>query len=72
VAAGKIHVDRNQRASLRLPTVTAHFETVREALDLCQHLRREHREQAVLALESGRVYQPFEIELLTLKPPASE
>lgn len=65
-----IRIDGRQRASIRLPKETFHFETVEDAIKHWCALPPEEREHAVLILQSGQVFQPAEIELLKVSPSA--
>jgi hypothetical protein len=59
-----IYLAPKQRASLRLPSFTAKFKTLQEAI---LHWRKHDpslREHAVLILDDDRVFQPAEISLI--------
>jgi hypothetical protein len=58
------YIKTNQRAELRFPDLTLHFNSVSEALDRWRMLAAEEKEHVVLGCEAGDVYQPPEIALL--------
>jgi hypothetical protein len=61
-----IYIDAEQQASLRLPSFTANFRTVREAVEHWRKLEPKDREHTMLVLADQRVYQPGEIPLVRL------
>jgi hypothetical protein len=54
-------INLQQRASLRLPKLTADFSTVREAVEHWHKLDPYDRDHAVLSLADGTVFQPSEV-----------
>jgi hypothetical protein len=59
-------LNAGQKASIRLFNQTTAFSTLREAFEYWQSLSSAKREHASLVTEDGRLYQPFEIELIKL------
>jgi hypothetical protein len=61
------YVKPDQRAELRFPKVTLHFDSVTDAIHRWRMLPADDKAHAVLACESGDVYQPPEMPSLTLR-----
>lgn len=60
----EIYVDRKRAASLRMPTETLQFLTSEAAVNHWRKLPANEQAHAALALATGEVYQPPEIELI--------
>jgi hypothetical protein len=61
------YIKPEQRAELRFPKVTLHFNSVSDAIDRWRMLPAEEKAHAVLACESGDVYQPPQIPSLVMR-----
>ena len=58
----ELFIDAEKKASLRMPSLVANFETAREALAYWHKLTPENRQHTEFVIEDGqRVYQPMEI-----------
>ena len=62
-----VTLDAGQRASLQLPSVTAKFESLREAVKHWHRLGSEDRLSTILVLQTGTIYRPGEIEHLRVE-----
>jgi hypothetical protein len=63
----RIIINGKQKASIRLPKVTASFDILNDAILHWRRLSPVDREHALLVLDSDqRIFQPSEIELIDL------
>jgi hypothetical protein len=59
-----IYINRKSAASLRTPTSTLQFLSCEAAVDHRRKLPAEERARAALALATGELYQPADIEMI--------
>jgi hypothetical protein len=68
----EIFVDARQGASLRDQSSTVQFLNVERAISHWRQLSPHQQSHTLLALDSGQIYQPAEIELIRFDaPPAA-
>jgi hypothetical protein len=59
-----IYINRKSAASLRTPTSTLQFLRCEAAVDHWRKLPADEQAHAALALATGELYQPAEIEMI--------